>query len=96
MFTMIPMCRKYKDRHMEKFKRFIGHIKLIITNRKFFWMHLEVHEVAQGPSHVHHDSHVPHVQGQAHGKVLEDHEAHEVDQHKQDLQEFLLNALRSA
>jgi hypothetical protein len=29
-------------------------------------MHLEVHKVVQGAVHVHHDPHVPHVQGQAH------------------------------
>jgi hypothetical protein len=31
-------------------------------NRRLFWMHLKVHEVVQGAFHVHHDSHVPHVQ----------------------------------
>jgi hypothetical protein len=34
-----------------------------------FWMHLEVHEVDQGAFHVHHDPHVPHVQGQARVEV---------------------------
>jgi hypothetical protein len=28
-------------------------------------MYLEVHEVFQGAVYVHHDPHVPHVQGQA-------------------------------
>jgi hypothetical protein len=30
-------------------------------------MQIEVHEVVQGAVHVHHDPHVPQVQGQAHG-----------------------------
>jgi hypothetical protein len=34
-------------------------------------MHLEVHEIDQGAFHVHHDPHVPHVQGEAHGEVQE-------------------------
>jgi hypothetical protein len=45
MYTMTPMCHNYKDRHMEKFKRVIKHIKLISMNRRLFWMHLEVHKV---------------------------------------------------
>jgi hypothetical protein len=28
----------YKDRHMEKFKRVLRHIKLIIMNRRLLWM----------------------------------------------------------
>jgi hypothetical protein len=32
-------------------------------------MHLEVHEVDQGAVYVHHDPHVPHVQGQSNGEV---------------------------
>jgi hypothetical protein len=39
-------------------------------------MHLEVHEVDQGAVNVHHDPHVPHVQGQSRREVQEDHEAH--------------------
>jgi hypothetical protein len=56
-------------------------------------MHLEVYEVVQGSVHVHHDPHVPHVQGQSHGKVLEGHETHQIDQHEQ---EVVLDALKSA
>jgi hypothetical protein len=41
-------------------------------------MHSEVHEVGQGAVHVHHDPHVPHVQGQAHKAVQESHMTHEV------------------
>jgi hypothetical protein len=78
---------------MEKFKRVMRHIKLIIMNRRLFWMHKEVHLVDQGEVHVHHDPHVPHVQGQAHGEVQEGHEAHQINQHEQ---EVLLDALRSA
>jgi hypothetical protein len=36
MYFMTPM---YQDRHMEKFKRFMRHIKLISKNRRLFWMH---------------------------------------------------------
>jgi hypothetical protein len=53
--TMTPMYHMYKNRHMEKFKRFIRHIKMINMNRRLFWMHLEVHEVDPGSVHVHHD-----------------------------------------
>jgi hypothetical protein len=60
----------FKDRHIKKFKRVI---KLISMNRRLFWFHLEVHEVDQGAVHVHHDPHVPHVQGQEHGEVQESH-----------------------
>jgi hypothetical protein len=66
---------------MEKFKRVMRHIKLISINRRLFWMHLEVHEVVQGAVHVHHDPHVPRVQGQSHGEVQEGHETHQIDQH---------------
>jgi hypothetical protein len=44
-------------------------------------MHLEVHEFVQGAVHVHHDPHVPHIQGQSHGEVQDGHEAHQIDQH---------------
>jgi hypothetical protein len=60
MYTMTPMY------HMEKFKRVMRHIKFISMNRRLFWMHSGVHEVGQLAVHVHHDPHVPHVQGQAH------------------------------
>jgi hypothetical protein len=40
MYTMTSM---YQDRHMEKFKRVIRHIQLIIMHRRLFWMHLDVH-----------------------------------------------------
>jgi hypothetical protein len=83
MYTMTHMYSMYKDRHMEKFKRVMRHIKLISMNRRLFWMHLEVHEVIQATC----------VQGQAHGEVQEGHEAHQIDQHKQ---EIVLDALRSA
>jgi hypothetical protein len=65
MYTMTPMYHMYMDRHMEKFKMVMRPIKLINMNRRLFWMHLEVHESVQGAVHVHHDHHVPHVQGQA-------------------------------
>jgi hypothetical protein len=42
MYTMTSMYL-YKDRHMEKFKRVIRHIKLISMHRRLFWMHLDVH-----------------------------------------------------
>jgi hypothetical protein len=41
------------------------------------------HAVNQGALHVHHDPHVQHVQGQAHGDVQEGHKAHQIDQHTQ-------------
>jgi hypothetical protein len=69
------------------------YIKLISMTRRLFWLHLEVHEVHQGAVHVHLDFHVPHVQGQAHGEVLEGHKAHKIDQHAQ---EVVLDALRRA
>jgi hypothetical protein len=83
MYIMTPMYPMYNDRHMEKFKRVMRHIKLIRMNRRLFLWHLKVHEVVQGAVHVHHDLHVPHVQGRAHGKVQEGHEAHQIDQHEQ-------------
>jgi hypothetical protein len=43
MYTITPMYHKYKDRHMEKFKRFMRHFKLISMNRRLVWMHLEEH-----------------------------------------------------
>jgi hypothetical protein len=49
-------------------------------------------KVGQGVVHVHHDPHLPHVQGQAHVKVQESHEAHQIDQHEQ---EGVLDALIS-
>jgi hypothetical protein len=39
VYTMTPMYHMYKDRHMEKFKRVMRHIKLISMNRRLFWMH---------------------------------------------------------
>jgi hypothetical protein len=87
------MYHMYKDTHTEKFKRVMRHIKLISMNRILFWMHLEVHEVDQGTVHAHHEPHVLHVQGQAHGEVQEGHEAHQVYQHEQ---EAVLDAIRSA
>jgi hypothetical protein len=56
-------------------------------------MHLEVHEVDQDAVHVHHDPHVSHVQGQAHGEAQESHKAYQIGQHEQ---EVVLDALRSA
>jgi hypothetical protein len=61
---------------MEKFTKVMRHIKLINIDRRLFWMHLEMHEIVQGAVHVHHDPHMPHVQGQAHGKAQEGHQAH--------------------
>jgi hypothetical protein len=52
-----------------------------------------VHEVVQGAVHIHHNSHVLHVQGQANGEVQEGHEAHQIDQHEQ---EVVLDAVISA
>jgi hypothetical protein len=75
---------------MEKFERVMRHIKLISINRRLFWMHFEVHEIVQGEVHVHHDPHVPHVQG--HGEVQEGHETHQIGQHEQ---EVVLDALKS-
>jgi hypothetical protein len=43
MYTMTPMYHIYKDRHMEKLKRVMRHIKWISINRRLFWMQLEVH-----------------------------------------------------
>jgi hypothetical protein len=93
MYTIIRKYHMYKDRHIKEFKRVMRHIKLISMNRKLFWMHLEVHEVFQGAVHVHHDVHVPHVQGQAHGEVQVGPEAHQIDQHDH---EVALDGLRSA
>jgi hypothetical protein len=59
MYTMTPMYHMYKDRHMEKLKGVMRHIKLISMNRWLFWMHFEVHEVIQGAVHVHHDTQLP-------------------------------------
>jgi hypothetical protein len=56
-------------------------------------LHLEVHEIDQVAVHVHHDFHVPYVQGQAHGEVQEGHKAHKIDQHAQ---EGVLDAHRCA
>jgi hypothetical protein len=92
MYTMTPMYHMYKDRHMEKSKMVMGHIELISMNRRLFWMQLEVHELVQGAVHVHHDPHVPHVLGQAHGEVQEGHKPHQIDQHEQ---EVVLDALSS-
>jgi hypothetical protein len=93
MYTMTPMYQMYKDKYMEKFKRIMKHIKLMRIYRRLFWMHLEVQEVVQGAVQVHHDPHVPHIQGQSHGEVQEGYEAHQNDQHEQ---EVVLDALRSA
>jgi hypothetical protein len=64
-----PHDHMYKDRHMEKFKIVMRHIKLISMNRRLIWMHLKVDEVYQRAVHVHHDPYVPHVQGVAHREV---------------------------
>jgi hypothetical protein len=56
-------------------------------------MRLEVHEVVQCAVHVNHDLHALDVQGQAHERVQEVHEAHEIVQHEQ---EVVLYAYRSA
>jgi hypothetical protein len=56
-------------------------------------LHLEVHEVDQVAVHVLLDPHVPHVQGHSHVGVQEVHEAHQIDQHAQ---EVVLDALRCA
>jgi hypothetical protein len=93
MYTMTPMYYTFKDSHMEKFKRVTRHIKLISMNRRLFWMHLEVLEAVQGAVYVHHDPHVPHVQGQSHGKVQEGHETNQIDQHEH---EVVLDTLKSA
>jgi hypothetical protein len=93
MYIMTSMYHMYKDSHVEKFKWVMRHIKLISMYRRLFWMDLEVHEVVQGAFHVHQDPHVPHVQGQSHGEVQEGHEAHQIDQHEQ---EVVLDAIRSA
>jgi hypothetical protein len=45
MFSMTPMFHMYKDSHMEESKRFMRHNKIISMNRRYFWMHLDVHEV---------------------------------------------------
>jgi hypothetical protein len=52
-----------------------------------------VHEVVLVAVQVHHDPHVPHVQGQAHGEVQEAHEAHKINCHEYGV---VLEALRSA
>jgi hypothetical protein len=85
-----PMYNTYIDRHMEKVKRIMRHIKLISTDRRLFWIKLEVNKVDQRVL-VHHDPHLPHVQGQAHGEVQEGHEAYQFDQNQ-----VVLDALRSA
>jgi hypothetical protein len=61
MYTMTTMYTMYKDRHMEKFKRVMRHIKWISMNRRLFWIYLKVHEVDHGAVHVHHDPHVHHL-----------------------------------
>jgi hypothetical protein len=65
---------------------------LISMNRRLYWTHLKLHEVVQGAVHVHYDYYMPHVQGQAHGKVQKRHEAHKIDYHEQGV---VLNTLRS-
>jgi hypothetical protein len=42
---------------------------------------------------VHHDPHVPQVKGQAHEEAQEGDEAHQIDQHEQDV---VMDALRNA
>jgi hypothetical protein len=79
-YPITPMYHMYKDRHTEKFKRVMRRINLISMNRMLFWMHLEVHEMDQDAVYVHHDPHVPRVQGQAHGEVQELHKAYQIDQ----------------
>jgi hypothetical protein len=56
-------------------------------------MHLELHDDVQGPVHLHHDPHVQNVKQQAHGEFQEALEAHQIDQHEQ---EVVVDALRSA
>jgi hypothetical protein len=53
MYTMTPKYHMYKDRHMEKLKRVMRHIKLISMSRR----HLKLHVVDQGAAHVHHEPH---------------------------------------
>jgi hypothetical protein len=48
-------------------------------------MHLEVQEVVQGAVHVPHDPHVLRVKGLVHREVKEGYEAHQIDQHKQEV-----------
>jgi hypothetical protein len=43
MYTVTPMYHMYKDRHIQKFKRVMRHIKLIRMHRRLFWMHLDLH-----------------------------------------------------
>jgi hypothetical protein len=50
IYTMTPMYPMYKDRHMEKIKRVMRHIKMISMNKRLFWMYLEVHEFLNGCS----------------------------------------------
>jgi hypothetical protein len=45
IYTVTRRYITYKDRHMEKYKKAMRHIKLIRVNKKLFWMHLIVHEV---------------------------------------------------
>jgi hypothetical protein len=52
-------------------------------------MHLEVHEVVLGAVHVHHDPYVPNVQGLVHREVQEDHQAHQIDQHEQEVAQVI-------
>jgi phage-related protein len=68
MHTMTPMFTMCKDRHMEKLKRVMRHIKLISMKRRLFLMHFEVHKAVQCAVDLHHDSYVAQVHGQAHGE----------------------------
>jgi hypothetical protein len=52
-----------------------------------------VHKVVQAAVHVHIDPHLAHVQAQAHVEVQDGYEAHQINQHNQ---EVVLDALRSA
>jgi Ni,Fe-hydrogenase III large subunit len=93
MYPMTPMYPMFRDKHMDKLKKVMRQIKLICMSRRLFWMHFEVHEAVQGTVHVLDNAHVPHVQGQAHVEAQEGHEAHTINQHKQEVD---LDALRSA
>jgi hypothetical protein len=89
MFTMITI---YKDRHIEKFKRVMGQIKLKSKIKRLFWMHLKsgiCSACTPWPPCT-----VPYVQEHIHWEVHECHEAYQSDQHDQKL--VVLDALISA
>jgi hypothetical protein len=54
-------------------------------NRKLFWLHLEVHKVAQGAFNVHHDPHVLQVKGHAHLEIEEGHWTHQINYHEHEV-----------